>query len=32
MTDEEFQEEFGMTIAEFDDYVENGDWFIEGEK
>ena len=23
MTDEEFQEEFGMTIAEFDDYVEN---------
>lgn len=32
MKDKEFQEEFGMTIAEFDDYVENGDWFIEGEK
>jgi hypothetical protein len=21
-----------MTIAEFDDFVENGDWFIEGDK
>ena len=32
MTDEEFKEEYGISIAEYEDFVQNGDWFIEGDK
>ena len=32
MTDEEFIEEYGISIAEYEDFVQNGDWFIEGDK
>ena len=32
MTDEEFKEEYRISIAEYEDFVQNGDWFIEGDK
>ena len=32
MTDEEFNEDYGISIAEYEDFVQNGDWFIEGDK
>ena len=32
MTDEAFKEEYGISIAEYEDFVQNGDWFIEGDK
>jgi len=32
MTDQEFKEEYGISIAEYEDFVQNGDWFIEGDK
>ena len=32
MTDEEFKEEYVISIAEYEDFVQNGDWFIEGDK
>jgi len=32
MNDQQFLEEYGMTIAEYEDFVQNGDWFIEGDK
>jgi hypothetical protein len=31
MNDKEFLEEYGMTVAEFDNFVANGDWYIEEE-
>lgn len=31
MNDKEFLQEYGITVAEFDEFVENGDWYIEEE-
>lgn len=29
MNDKEFEQEFGMTIQEFEEYCATGDWFID---